>query len=58
MTDDEKDGMTWWNDLSPEDRLFWLRQADSAIPAAAWEAFKRLVDGDTPTFISGASNGF
>jgi hypothetical protein len=34
-------GMTWWNRLTERERAEWLRRADTAVPAEAWEAFKR-----------------
>lgn len=33
-------GMTWWNNLAPIERGFWLLVSNSAVPADAWEAFK------------------
>lgn len=34
-------GMTWWNRLTERERAEWLRRANTAVPAEAWEAFKR-----------------
>lgn len=39
-TADEVAGMAWWNALSDDERGRWLRLADSAVPADAWERFK------------------
>lgn len=33
-------GLAWWNDLEPQQRAWWLQQAQSAVPADAWEEFK------------------
>ena len=40
MTDDEKAGMDWWNDLTTDERGSWLILAGSAVPADAWAYFK------------------
>lgn len=34
-------GMLWWNRLREIERAYWLARADSAVPADAWEAFRR-----------------
>jgi hypothetical protein len=34
-------GMTWWNRCTERERARWLERAGSAVPADAWEAFKR-----------------
>ncbi len=34
-------GMAWWNTCSQAQRAAWLAVAGSAIPAQAWECFKR-----------------
>ena len=39
---DETAGMVWWNSLAESDRAAWLARADSAVPAYAWAAYKRL----------------
>lgn len=39
-TPDEAMGMAWWNSLSERQRLFWLDQAGTAVPADAYAAFK------------------
>ena len=44
-TPDEQAGMNWWNGLTETERAHWLRQAGSAAPANAWEAFKRQREG-------------
>ncbi|GMV27859.1 MAG: hypothetical protein AMXMBFR58_38900 [Phycisphaerae bacterium] len=41
MTDDEAKGIDWWNALTESERGGWLRIAGSAVPADAWEAYKR-----------------
>ena len=45
-TPDETAGMVWWNSLAETDRAAWLGQADSAVPADAWAAYKRLGNVD------------
>lgn len=45
-TPDEAAGMVWWNSLAESDRAAWLARADSAVPAVAWAAYKRLGDGE------------
>jgi len=40
-TQDELDGMTWFNSLSEQERAYWLAQADTAIAAQAWAQFKK-----------------
>jgi len=37
-------GMTWWNGLTEERRSYWLSKAVSAVPYAAWLAFRRAED--------------
>jgi hypothetical protein len=39
-TADEDAGMKWWNSLSEIARRFWLNQADTAVVADAWKAYK------------------
>ncbi len=34
-------GMLWWNTCSEATRARWLAASCSAIPALAWECFKR-----------------
>lgn len=34
-------GVLWWNALTETERTHWLTVANSAVPAAAWTAFKR-----------------
>jgi hypothetical protein len=41
-TPDEQAGMDWWNALTEAERAYWLRTADTATPAEAWDAFKQL----------------
>lgn len=38
---DAKLGMQWWNGSTEAERARWLKVAGSAIPAEAWEAYKR-----------------
>jgi hypothetical protein len=33
------EGITWWNDLTEEMRLYWLTVAGSAVPADARAAY-------------------
>ena len=40
-TADERTGIAWWNSLGKAARLYWLRQAGSAVPADAWSEYKR-----------------
>jgi hypothetical protein len=40
LTADERAGMAWWNGLT-EAGAYWLRVANTAIPAEAWAAYKR-----------------
>lgn len=42
MTDDEREGMDWWNSLTESSRAYWLDFAGSAVPADAWACFKRV----------------
>ena len=35
----EAAGMAWWNSLTEQQRAEWLRRANSARPADAWEAY-------------------
>ena len=44
-TGDDLAGFAWFNGLTDADRLFWLEQAGSAAPIAAWAAFKAVVSG-------------
>lgn len=47
---DDRIGMAWWNHCSDATRTSWLASAGSAIPAQAWECFKRssaLAETDT-----------
>jgi hypothetical protein len=37
---DARAGIAWWNHLTPTQRNYWLTQAQSSVPADAWEAFK------------------
>lgn len=34
-------GIAWWNGLLKADRAYWLREAQSAVPADAWAEFQR-----------------
>ena len=38
---DSRLGMAWWNDLTERERSEWMDRAGSAVPADAWEVFKR-----------------
>jgi hypothetical protein len=38
-------GIQWWNRLSERGRLQALRAADTAVPAEAWEWWKRTPTG-------------
>jgi hypothetical protein len=40
-TDDEREGMNWYNSLTNEGRTFWLRAAGTYVPADAWRLYKR-----------------
>lgn len=33
-------GMQWWNSCSEAERGYWLKRANSAVPADAYEAFR------------------
>lgn len=44
-TGDDLAGFAWFNGLTDGERSFWLSQAGSAVPAAAWSAFKRVQAG-------------
>lgn len=44
-TGDDLAGLSWFNGLTDADRLFWLQQAGSAAPIAAWAAFKAVASG-------------
>lgn len=35
-------GLTWWNFISENDRLFWLRAALTAVPAEAYAYYRRV----------------
>lgn len=41
-SDDDRDGMAWWNDQDERTRAYWLSVADSARPVDAWRAYKRV----------------
>jgi hypothetical protein len=41
-TNDEKQGIAWWNAMNEEDRRFWLRAALTAVPAEAWAYYQRV----------------
>ena len=41
-TADELVGMEWWNSMSEPRRADWLRLADSARPADAWDLADRI----------------
>ena len=47
-TGDDLAGFAWFNGLTAGERSFWLGQAGSAVPAAAWSAFKRVQAGLPP----------
>lgn len=36
-------GMAWWNALPEYSRAAWLTEANSAVPADAWGAYKRTL---------------
>ncbi len=38
-------GVAWWNALTKAERAEWCRKTGSAVPADAWEAYKRLERG-------------
>lgn len=40
-TQDERQGMNWWNNATRSERRYWLDIAKSARPADAWQAFKK-----------------
>lgn len=41
-THDEQQGMDWWNGMSRQERIRWLKIAgNTAIAADAWAAYKR-----------------
>lgn len=40
---DAERGMNWWNALPEYSRAEWLAEAGSAVPADAWEAYKRTL---------------
>lgn len=40
-TDDDELGQEWWNNLTPEQRRYWMRRAgDKGRVVDAWRAFK------------------
>lgn len=39
--DDAQLGMVWWNRMTRAERARWLERAQSAVPAHAWETFRR-----------------
>ena len=43
-TSDVQLGMDWWNGLTEERRAYWLSKAVSAVPYAAWMAFRAAED--------------
>lgn len=45
MTEDEKRGVSWWNELSEHERSTWCERARTAVPAEAWSYFKRVIEG-------------
>jgi hypothetical protein len=40
-SNDSRMGMLWWNACSQATRERWLAASGSAVPALAWECFKR-----------------
>ena len=42
-TREEQMAMDWWNGLAEQNRAYWLAEAKSAEPAAAWRAFQNAV---------------
>lgn len=45
-----REGVTWWNALTDEERVYWMDAAgNTGVAADAWEAFKRAPKvGDRP----------
>lgn len=41
----DADGLRWWNDISRDQRAYWLRQADSARPVDAWNVYRASIAG-------------
>lgn len=39
-TADERTGIDWWNSRSEQARAYWLKKANSAVPAEAWAAYQ------------------
>lgn len=39
--DDAQKGMDWWNQLTEQNRAYWMEVAESAVPADAWAAYLR-----------------
>mgnify|MGYP001606873553 CR=1 FL=1 len=39
-TQDEQDGMDWWNGLNERMRKYWMAQAETGVVADAWEIYK------------------
>ena len=38
---DVRQGVDWWNGLSPQEQGYWRERAESPIPADAWRLYKR-----------------
>jgi len=34
-------GIAWWNALTTTERTVWLRRANTAVPAVAWDFYQR-----------------
>ena len=43
MTELEAQGITWWNEMNEDCRLFWLRAAMTSVPAEAWAYYRRVM---------------
>lgn len=43
MTDDERAGMAWWNNMTEPERLQAMEAAGTAIPAKAWAHHKAQI---------------
>lgn len=41
LKSDTEAGIAWWNSCTERERAHWCKVASSAVPADAWEAYKR-----------------